>query len=223
MRILLVEDEQRIARNIKQGLVQEGYAVDVAHDGESGFDLASSESYDLILLDLMLPGMDGLTICRQLRAQNNHTPILMLTAKTLVKDKVAGLDTGADDYLPKPFEFAELLARIRALLRRPRQAQSPVLQVGNLTLDPANMDVQINNNPVELSKREFSLLEYLMRNIGRILSKDQIIEHVWNFDADVLPNTVEVYIKHLRKKIEQAKHDAAVKIETVRGFGYRIK
>ena len=222
MRILVVEDERRIAQNLKRGLEQEGYAVDVAHDGEEGYDLASTEAYDTIILDLMLPGVDGLTICKSLREDKNHTPILMLTAKTLTDDRVTGLDTGADDYLPKPFEFTELLARVRALLRRPKRVQNPMLQAGSLTLDPAKLNATFQKKPLNLSRREFTLLEYFMRNQGQILSKDQIIDHVWNFDADVLPNTVEVYVKHLRTKMQKIDPSHSTKIETVRGFGYRL-
>ncbi len=219
MRILVVEDEHKIANSLKTGLEQETYAVDVAYDGEEGYELVVAEDYDLIILDLMLPKMNGMEICRQLRQEDNiHTPILILTAKDAVEDRVKGLNCGADDYLVKPFAFLELLARIRALIRRPKNNLSPVLKVGNLSLDTINIQVKRGNKQIELSKTEFSLLEYLMRNAGKVVSKDQIISHVWDYDADVLPNTVEVYIGYLRKKLGQPDL-----IKTVRGFGYKIE
>lgn len=196
----MVEDEHRVATAIKKGLEMEKYAVDLAFDGPTGFDLASTEDYDLIILDLMLPGMDGLEICRKLRGQKIHTPVLILTAKSQTDDKVTGLDAGADDYLTKPFSFEELLARIRALIRRPKQ----------IIENPFDLE------KYHLSRKEFSLLEYLLRNPNKILSKDQIMAHVWDYDADILPNTVEVYIKKLRNKVGD------FPIETVRGFGYRL-
>jgi len=222
MRILVVEDEHRIANTIKKGLELERHAVDVAYDGVVGFDLASTEEYDIILLDIMLPGMDGLTVCRNLRQKQVHTPILMLTARGQVGDKVEGLDSGADDYLTKPFSFEELLARIRALSRRPKSAASSVLTVGDLVLDPKQYQVRRADTPIKLSGKEFSLLEYLMRHPGKILTKEQIITHVWNYDADVLPNTVEVYIRNLRSKIDHPFSGQKALINTVRGFGYRL-
>lgn len=222
MRILVVEDEHRIANSIKKGLEQERYAVDICFDGTQGYDMASSEGYDVIILDLMLPGMDGITLCNTLRKDGNHTPILMLTAKSQVQDKVTGLNTGADDYLTKPFSFEELLARIRALIRRPKNLQSEDISVGTLVLNAKTFEVSRNGIPVSISNREFSLLEYLMRNAGRILTKDQIISHVWDYDADILPNTVEVYIKNLRKKIDEPFNKEKPIIQTVRGFGYKI-
>jgi DNA-binding response OmpR family regulator len=217
MRILIVEDEHRIANTIKKGLEQENYAVDVAYDGTEGFDLAISEEYDAIILDLMLPGMDGITICKQLRDKKNHTPILMLTAKSQTSDKITGLDSGADDYLAKPFSFDELVARIRALTRRPKQVLPAKFEVEDLSLDPSNFLVQRGAKKISLSSKEFALLEYLMRNAHKILSKDQIIGHIWNYEADILPNTVEVYIRNLRNKLGKPEI-----IQTVRGFGYRI-
>lgn len=219
MRILVIEDEHKIANSIKKGLEIEGYAVDVAYDGTSGFDLASSEDYDVITLDLLLPGMNGVEICKKLRAEGIHTPILMLTAKGQIEDKVEGLNSGADDYLPKPFAFEELLARIKALSRRPKNSQPQKLQVGDLTLDSTTYEVKRGNKDINLSKKEFSLLEYLMRHPGQILTKEQLINHVWNYDADVLPNTVEVYVGYLRKKIDKQK---AKLLHTIRGFGYKI-
>lgn len=223
MRILVVEDEHRIANNIKKGLEQERYAVDVAYDGTSGFDLASTEDYDIIILDLMLPGMDGLAVCRELRKQGIHTPILILTAKGQTADKVTGLDAGADDYLTKPFSFTELLARIRAITRRPKNALDSILKVGGLELDTLEFTVKRDGNAITLSNKEFTLLEYLMRNPGKILTKNQIINHVWDYDADILPNTVEVYIRNLRSKIDLPFGDKAPLIRTVRGFGYKIE
>lgn len=216
MRILVVEDEHLIANSIKKGLEQERFAVDIAFTGDEGFDLASSEEYDAIILDLMLPGMDGITICQELRKKKIHTPILILTARGQVQDKVQGLDSGADDYLTKPFSFEELLARIRALIRRPKQVLGETITVANLSLDPKNYVVLKNGKNIDLSGKEFALLEYLMRNPGKILTKEQIINHVWDYDSDILPNTVEVYIKNLRGKIGDDL------IKTKRGFGYLI-
>lgn len=220
MRILVVEDEHKIANAIKRGLEQETYAVDVAFDGDTGLASAEADDYDVIILDRMLPGsIDGVGICRNLRDAGNHTPILFLTAKDQVRDRVAGLDAGADDYLIKPFAFEELLARIRALLRRPQDNVGVVLEADTLTLDTASFTVARDNTPIQLSKREFALLEFLMRNQGRVLSKDTIMNHVWDFDADILPNTVEVYMGYLRNKIEKP-FKAKQLIHTQRGFGY---
>lgn len=217
MKILVVEDEHKIARSIKKGLEQENMAVDLTFDGEVGYDLASTEDYDVIILDLLLPEMDGLTVCQRLRQENVHIPILMLTAKSQTEDKVNGLNAGADDYLAKPFSFAELLARIKALARRPKQTLPTKLRAGNLTLDTINYSVKRNNKVINLSKKEFSLLAYLMKNQGRLVTKEQIINHVWNYDADILPNTVEVYMGYLRKKL--GKPDL---IKTKKGFGYQL-
>lgn len=222
MRILVVEDEHLIANSIKKGLEQERYAVDVAYTGPEGFDLAATEDYDVIVLDLMLPGMDGLAICRQLRGKQIHTPVLILTARGQTQDKIEGLDAGADDYLTKPFSFEELLARIRALSRRPKVSLETVLKVEDLTLDPKLFRVARDGREIKLSGREFSLLEYLLRHPNRILTKEEIIGHVWNYDADILPNTVEVYVKNLRSKIDLPFKDRPGLIQTVRGFGYRL-
>lgn len=222
MRILIIEDEHRIANSIKKGLEQEHFAADVAYRGDNGFDLASTEAYDLIILDLMLPGMDGVTICRQLRIKQIHTPILMLTAKGQTQDKVAGLDAGSDDYLTKPFSFEELLARVRALTRRPKSVLNTVLTVANLKLNRETYEVKRANILIKLSNKEFSLLEFLMRHINKIFTKEQIISHVWNYDSDILPNTVEVYIKNLRYKIDLPFKNSPKLIHTVRGFGYKI-
>ena len=178
--------------------------------------MATSEEYDIIILDLMLPGMDGMTICKNLRSEGNHTPILILTAKGQLGDKVEGLNGGADDYLVKPFAFDELLARIRALSRRPKLTHGEKLSVKDLELNTNTYEVRKGGKEIKLSRKEFSLLEYLMRNKGKVVSKDQIISHIWDYEADILPNTVEVFIKYLRNKIGK---DA---IKTVRGFGYKI-
>ncbi len=222
MRILIVEDEHRIANTIKKGLQQEHFAVDVAYDGQSGYDLASTEEYDILILDLMLPGKDGIAICKDLRKNGNHTPILMLTAKSQIQDKVEGLDSGADDYLTKPFSFEELLARIYALHRRPKQLVSDVITVEDLTMHTREFIVERSGKSIQLSSKEFSLLEYLMKHANKIITKDQIISHVWDYDADVLPNTVEVYIKNLRSKIDYPFTKKKSLIHTVRGFGYKI-
>ncbi|HEY3374491.1 MAG TPA: response regulator transcription factor [Candidatus Aquicultor sp.] len=222
MRILVVEDEHKIANSIKKGLEHEVYAVDVAYDGESGFYMASSEDYDVIVLDLMLPKMDGIEVCKQLRECRIHTPILMLTAKGKLHDKVDGLNAGADDYLVKPFAFIELLARIKALTRRPKESLGSVLSIDDLALDTLTYDVTRAGERIELSRKEFALLEYLLHNKNRILTKDQIISHVWDYDADILPNNVEVYIGYLRSKIDKPFSDKPSLIHTVRGFGYRI-
>lgn len=222
MKILVVEDEHKIAAAIKKGLEQEKYAVDVAYTGTDGYDLASTEAYDCLLLDLLLPGMDGLTICRTLRSQNIHTPILMLTAKGQIEDKITGLDSGADDYLTKPFSFEELLARIRALSRRPKPTLTNILKIENLELNLQSYEVTRSGKIINVSSKEFSLLEYLMRHQNQVLSKDQIIAHVWDYDADILPNTIEVYIKNLRSKIDVPFKKEKPLIQTVRGFGYKL-
>ncbi|MDI6717211.1 MAG: response regulator transcription factor [Actinomycetota bacterium] len=222
MRVLVVEDEHKIANSIKRGLEQEAFAVDVAYDGKSGFALALAEDYDAIVLDLMLPEMDGLEICKQLRASKVHTPVLILTAKGQLYDKVNGLNAGADDYLVKPFAFAELLARLRALMRRPKESLGSILTIEDLSLNTLTYEVTRAGKPIELSKKEFALLEYMLRHKNRILTKDQIINHVWDYDADILPNTVEVYIGYLRNKIDKPFKDRTPLIHTVRGFGYKI-
>ena len=222
MRILIVEDEHRIANSIKKGLEQEHFAVDVAYSGSDGWDLAEGEEYDLIILDLMLPGIDGLEICRKFRRAGINTPVLMLTAKGQVQDRVTGLDTGADDYVTKPFAFEELLARVRALTRRPKVTLDPVLTTDDLSLDTKSYEVKRGIHLIKLTAKEFSLLEYLLRNSGNILAKEQIISHVWNYDADILPNTVEVNIRNLRNKIDRPFKGKKALIATVRGFGYKV-
>jgi DNA-binding response OmpR family regulator len=222
MKILIVEDEHKIANLIKQGLEQERLVVDVAYDGAAGYDYAFSEPYDAIVLDRLLPGIDGLEICKKLREQGNHTPVLMLTAKAQVMDKVEGLNSGADDYLTKPFAFEELLARIKALVRRPKATMSNVLQVEDLSLDIDTYEIKRGKSRIALSSKEFALLEYLMRHQNKTLTKEQIINHVWSYDANILPNTVEVFIGYLRNKIDRPFKDKQSLIHTVRGFGYRI-
>lgn len=222
MRILVVEDDHKIATAIKKGLVQERYACDVAFGGKSGFDLAVTEEYDCILLDRLLPGMDGMEICRKLRENNNHTPVLILTAKGQIHERVEGLNSGADDYLTKPFAFEELLARIKALTRRPKEQIGTVLQVDDVTLDTLTFEVKRAGKIIQLSNKEFSLLEFLLRHPNTTMTKEQIIHHVWDYEANILPNTIEVYIGYLRNKIEKPfKHKKRL-IYTVRGFGYRI-
>ena len=222
MKILIVEDEHKIANLLKQGLEQERFVVDIAYDGTSGFDLASSEPFDVIILDRLLPGIDGLEICKKLREQGIHTPILMLTAKGQIMDKVEGLNSGADDYLTKPFAFEELLARIKALIRRPKATSNSVLQVEDLTLNTDSYEVKRGGDKITLSSKEFALLEYLMRHQNRTLTKEQIINHVWSYDANILPNTVEVFIGYLRNKIDRPFKNKKNLINTIRGFGYKI-
>ena len=222
MRILVVEDEHKIANSIKKGLEQETFAVDVAYDGESGFDLAINGDFDVIVLDLMLPKMNGLEFCQKLRKENIHTPILILTAKGETDNKIEGLNSGADDYLVKPFAFTELLARLKALLRRPQQTLTTTISCQDLTVDTINYEVRRLGKLIDLSKKEYSLLEYLVRNKEKTLTKDQIINHVWDYDADILPNTVEVYIGYLRNKIDKPFNNKPALIKTIRGFGYKL-
>jgi two-component system, OmpR family, response regulator len=222
MKILLVEDEERLARTIKKGLEMERFIVDIAHRGDEGYDLAATQEYDLIILDRMLPGMEGLEICQALRKENITTPILMLTARSTTIDKVTGLDGGADDYLAKPFEFIELLARIRSLIRRPPLIAKNILRVEDLIVDTHSYEVRRGKELLRLTQREFALLLYLMQHENRIVTKDQIIQHVWEYDADILPNTVEAYIRHLRQKVDEPFHQRKKLIHTVRGFGYQL-
>ncbi len=220
MRILVVEDQHKIANAIRQGLEQQSYAVDVAYDGDKGLSMATTEPYDLIILDRMLPGTtDGIDILQLLRKEGNHTPVLLLTAKDKVLDRAYGLNAGADDYLVKPFAFIELIARVRALLRRPREGTDTTLVYHDLKLDPTKLLAERAHKPLVLTAKEFALLEYLLRNPERIVSKDTIIQHVWNYDADVLPNTVEVYVGYLRAKVDRPFKGPSL-IHTKRGFGY---
>ena len=221
MRVLLIEDDVTITRLLKEGLEDESYAVDVVNDGSEGYRTAAADDYDVIILDIMLPGMNGYEVCRALRNDGNKTPILMLTARDTERDIVEGLDTGADDYLAKPFSFDVLLARIRALLRRPNEKLEEILQVGDLKLDPSSKKVTRASQEINLTAKEYGVLEYLMRNKGKVLSKEQIISHVWDFDADVLPNNVELFIMFLRRKID--KPFKSKLIHTVSGFGYKLE
>lgn len=214
MRVLIVEDEHKIANSIKRGLEQESYTVDVAYDGKSGFEMASNPNIDVIILDLMLPEMDGIEICKKLRLQKINTPIIILTAKGETDNKIEGLNAGADDYLPKPFAFEELLARIKALSRRPKNNLGTILKRDNIVLNTITSEVKIDDKIAELSKTEFALLEYFLRHQDMVLSKDNIIDHVWNFDSEVTPNIIEVYVGYLRKR--------KINIKTVRGFGYKL-
>ena len=221
-KILLVEDEIKIANAIKRGLKYEGFEVSIAPDGEEGLELGKTLDFDCIILDRMLPLKEGVEVCKELRKSNIKTPIIMLTAKSGVNDKVEGLDAGADDYLAKPFSLDELLARIRALLRRPNNIVSDELKVGDLILNTTTFEARRDDKLINLSKKEYDLLEYLMRNANRIISKEKIINHVWDFDSDILPNTVEVYMGYLRNKIDKPFKDKKM-LQTVRGFGYKLE
>lgn len=222
MRILIVEDEQKLASALRKGLAAEKFAVDVEHDSDSGLGAALSEPYDVMVIDRMLPGsMEGLDIARKVRQAGKNTPIIFLTAKDQVHERISGLNIGADDYLVKPFDFDELLARIRALLRRPAETKGIVLEVGDLSLNTVTYDVHRAGRAIKLSAKEFALLEYLMRNAGQVITKDSIIAHVWDFDSDILPNTVEVYVGYLRSKIDKPFRGPQL-LHTLRGFGYRL-
>jgi two-component system OmpR family response regulator len=220
MRVLVVDDEVRLADGLRRGLEAEGFSVDVAHNGVDGLWLARENEYAVILLDVMLPGMSGYSVCRALRDEQNWTPVIMLTAKDGVWDQVEGLDTGADDYLTKPFSFAVLLARLRALTRRGSTPRPVALAVGDLVLDPVSRDVSRGGTRIDLTAREFAVLAFLMRRAGEVVSKAQIIEAVWDFSFDGDPNIVEVYIGHLRAKVDRPFGRASIR--TVRGAGYRI-
>ena len=220
MRILVIEDEKKIASFIKRGLKEEGHMVDVAYDGEEGYRLSGENDYDLILLDIMLPKRDGISLCRQLRDDGVTTPVLMLTAKDSVQDKVTGLDSGADDYLTKPFAFEELLARIRALVRK-RSPQATKLQVGDLVLDLISHRVTRAGREILLTMKEYALLEYLMRNAGTVVTRTMITEHVWDIDFDTSTNVIDVYINYLRNKIDSGQQKKL--IHTVRGRGYLLQ
>jgi DNA-binding response OmpR family regulator len=222
MRILIVEDDHTIAQAVKEGLQQESFAVDVVHDGEEGYYTAKAEEYDLIILDILLPGMDGMEIASKLRHESVPARILILSAKDQLPDKIQGLNTGADDYMIKPFSFEELLARVRALLRRPAEGPGEMLRADDLTLNTITREVERGGTPIALSSKEYAILEYLLRNKGRVLSKDTIVTHVWDFDADILPHTVEVFIGFLRAKIDKPFPGPAL-IQTLRGHGYSIR
>ena len=220
MRLLVVEDEQRIADFIRRGLSEQGHAVDVAADGEEALDWAAIAEFDVIVLDIMLPIRDGIDVCRTLRARGLHTPILMLTARDAVEDRVLGLDSGADDYLVKPFAFAELLARIRALARREPAVAGTVLQVGDLTLKTATREASRDGEEITLTAKEHALLEYFMRHANHVLTRTMIAEHVWSYDFDNATNVIDVHVRNLRRKIDDPFPTKL--IQTVRGAGYRI-
>jgi heavy metal response regulator len=221
MRVLVIEDEKKVADFIKRGLKEEGYAVDVSSDGEDGYFQAKEISYDLILLDLMLPKLDGLSLCRKLRLENIQTPLIMLTAKDSVADKITGLDCGADDYLTKPFSFEELLARIRAILRKGKNQQPTRLQVADLMLDLVTHKAWRDGEEIILSVKEYALLEYLMRNAGAVITRTMISEHVWDINFDTFTNVIDVYVNYLRNKIDKGKKVKL--IHTIRGRGYILK
>lgn len=221
MRILLVEDNQRLSDSLRRNLADDGYAVDVAYDGVEGEDLAEFTAYDLIILDVMLPRKDGLEVCRSLRNRRIRTPILMLTARDALSDRVSGLDSGADDYLVKPFEMDELRARLRALLRREADDKNGVLVIADLRLDPATHFVERSGQSIDLTSREYALLEYMMRNPNRLITRQMAENSLWSYDARVASNVVDVYIRRLRRKVDDP-FDVKL-IETIRGSGYRIR
>ena len=221
MRVLIVEDEKKVAKFIKKGLEEDKYTVDVAHDGDSGLHLAKTEPYDIVILDIALPRRDGFTIVRELREKKIHTPVLMLTAKTSVEDRVEGLDRGADDYLTKQFAFEELLARVRSLLRRGSVEKTPTLRIADLELDLVSHKAKRGEKMIELTVKEYGLLEYFMRNKNRVLSRALISEHIWNYNFDTGTNIIDVYVNHLRQKIDSG--FAQTLIYTVRGVGYIMK
>ncbi len=220
MRILIVEDDHKIANALKRGLERQSYAVDVSYEGDSGLAMATTEPYDLIILDRMLPNTDGMQILKTLRESSIHTPVLMLTAKDKVLDRAEGLNSGADDYLIKPFAFVELIARVRALLRRPQESIETSIESSGVELDRDSFVAKRSGKNIELTAKEFALLEYLMMQDGRITTKDHIMQHVWDYDSEILPNTIEVYIGYLRNKIDKAFPDLPNLINTRRGFGY---
>ncbi|MCL2615300.1 MAG: response regulator transcription factor [Dehalococcoidia bacterium] len=220
MRILVVEDEQALAQALAHGLSRYGYSVDTAYDGETALVMAEVNAYDLVLLDLNLPKMDGLEVCRRLRAAGSRVGILMLTARSGLEERVTGLDSGADDYLVKPFQFAELLARVRAILRRDGETRSAVLQSGSLVLDQNTIKVFVDSTEIRLTAKEFGILEYLLRNASRVVSHEELLEHVWNDDANMLTQTIKVHINNIRKKLAAA--GDAERIATVKGRGYIV-
>ncbi len=221
MRILVVEDEKKVASFIRRGLMEELYAVDVAFDGEKGLDLAFENDYDAIILDVMLPKKDGFTLLRELRGTGDNTPVLMLTARGTTQDRVMGLDLGADDYLPKPFHFEELAARVRSLLRRSSAEKSTVLKCGDLSLDTVTHRAYRADKEIELTTKEYSLLEYLMRNKERVLSRSLITQHVWSYSFDTESNIIDVYVKRLRKKIGDEGESRLIR--SIRGVGYTMR
>ncbi len=222
MQILIVEDEAKLRHLLRRGLLEESYAVDTANDGEEALYKLDINVYDLVLLDILLPKVDGITVCQTIRKKNPHLPIILLTAKDRVPEKVAGLDAGADDYITKPFSFDELTARIRAIFRRGKKADGPLLTLGDLSLDPATRTVKRGRSTVMLTTREYALLEYFLRNPNTLLTKAQILEHVWDYNYDGLSNIVETYVKYLRKKL-QTTPNAPELIHTLRGSGYILR
>jgi DNA-binding response OmpR family regulator len=222
MRLLVVEDEHKLASVLKRGLEEHGYAVDLAYDGDDGLAMTTAAPYDLIVLDVMLPGLDGFSLCNQLRAQKMHMPVLMLTARDAVDDRVAGLDSGADDYLTKPFAFRELLARIRALLRRDGlSARDPMLKVADLQIDTVSHEVRRSGKLIDLTSKEYAILEYFARNPNRVLTRTQIAEHVWDFDFVSMSNVIDVYIGYLRRKLGDDSEPRLLR--TIRGTGYQLR
>jgi DNA-binding response OmpR family regulator len=221
MRILVVEDNKRLSDSLRRTLEDDGYAIDAAYDGLDGEEMALMGTYDVIILDIMLPEKDGLTVCRDIRNKRINTPVLMLTARDALDDRVSGLDSGADDYLVKPFEVDELRARIRALLRRESSSKSALLQVGDLTLDPATHAVERAGKPVNLTAKEFSLLEYFMRHPNHIISREKAESHLWSYEHLVTSNVVDVYVRRLRRKIDDPYETKL--FETIRGAGYRLR
>jgi DNA-binding response OmpR family regulator len=221
MRILVAEDEHKLAAVVRRGLEEHGYAVDVAYDGDDALAMAEIEPYDLIILDIMLPGTDGLTVCRRLRSERRNVPVLMLTARDTVDDRVAGLDAGADDYLVKPFAFRELLARVRALLRRDGLSRDPILRVGDLEVDTVSHEVRRDGRQIELTSKEYAMLEYFMRNPNRVLTRTQIAEHVWDYDFMSMSNVIDVYVRYLRRKLGDDQEPRLFR--TVRGTGYQLR
>ena len=221
MRLLVVEDEKKVAGFIKKGLEEEGFAVDVASDGETGLHMALDGVHDLIILDIHLPKMNGLNVLGELRRRKVATPVLLLTVRATIEDKVLGLDSGADDYLTKPFAFEELVARVRALLRRRAEVKQTLLQVGDLSLDPVRRTVSRGDEKIDLTPKEFALLDYFMRNPGRILTRTMIAEHVWDYDFDPATNVIDVYVNYLRRKIDSGRERKL--IHTVRGVGYVLQ
>ena len=221
MRILVVEDERRLSGIIKRGLLEEGYSVDTAYDGEEGEYFAGSVQYDVVILDIMLPKKDGIEVCRELRLKKINFPILMLTAKDSVEDRVAGLDAGADDYLVKPFAFNELLARVRALLRREAFSKSPRLEVGDLVMDVVTREVWRGQRSIKLTSKEYAILEYFMRHPNMLITRTMLEEHAWDYEFDSMSNVIDVYIRRLRRSIDERGRDSL--IETVRGAGYRLR
>lgn len=220
MRILVVDDELRLANSVKKGLLEEGFAVDVAFNGEEGQYMAEAEEYDLIILDVMLPKVDGITICKELRSKNIKTPIIMLTAKSNVEDRVAGLDSGADDYLTKPFSFLELRSRIQALLRRSKQEPTLTLKISDLEIDPLKHVAKRAGNTISLTPKEFAILEFLLRHKDEVLTRTMIIEHIWDYNFEGMSNIVDAFIASIRRKVDRG---AKIKlIHTIHGVGYKL-